>query len=72
MTKNIMKFDWLTTLAGACAIVIIGAFILAICVGGYDQHEEIIDGCEYISSPVYGGRSLTHKGNCTNAVHQTR
>jgi hypothetical protein len=29
----------------------------------------LIDGCEYISSPVYGGRTLAHKGNCTNSVH---
>jgi hypothetical protein len=28
----------------------------------------VIDGCEYIKSPVYGG-VYSHKGNCKNPIH---
>jgi len=30
---------------------------------------EVIDGCEYLVTPVKIGYSITHKGNCTNLIH---
>jgi len=33
--------------------------------------ERIIEGCEYLTYPVdYGWMAMTHKGNCTNAIHR--
>jgi len=39
-------------------------------VGGYSI--TIIDGCEYIETQgPYKTKSLAHKGNCKNKIHQT-
>lgn len=45
-------------------------FIFAIAMAIFDQgpHTQVIDGCEYVS--VGHGDKITHKGNCTNAIHK--
>lgn len=40
------------------------------------QDEDTIDGCEYIKTTSNTGKgpvvSLTHKGNCSNPIHQPK
>jgi len=36
--------------------------------GSYDT--TVIQGCEYFICPVYGGKVIVHKGNCTNPIHR--
>lgn len=35
----------------------------------FNNTTKVIDGCEYIQNYNGHGWSLTHKGNCTNAIH---
>jgi len=49
---------------------------------GYEETNEItvhtgckiitIDSCEYIQTDVYLGKTLCHKGNCKNPIHNSK
>ena len=32
----------------------------------------VVDSCEYFYSPFEGLKSITHKGNCKNPIHNCR
>ena len=45
---------------------------LALSVNRENNSVVVIDGCQYIKTYTggkYGGFALTHKGNCTNIIH---
>ena len=37
-----------------------------------DFNTIIIEGCEYIYFPYYSEKSMVHKGNCNNPIHNCR
>lgn len=62
-------------------IAIIG-ILISIGIGGVNQRKKVIkegridnmitviEGCQYIRNPSYGGSIIyTHKGNCNNPIH---
>jgi hypothetical protein len=55
---------------GAVFIVIIGLVIYSLVrIWTFNNTTKVIDGCEYIQNYNGHGWNLTHKGNCTNAIH---
>ena len=55
---------------GAVFIVIIGLVIYSLVrIWALNNTTKVIDGCEYIRTYNGHGWNLTHKGNCTNAIH---
>ena len=58
------KIKLLVTLA-----IIFLAFVIFV-LAGKDGKVEVIDGCQYIQTWTGYGYNLTHKGNCTNQIHQ--
>jgi outer membrane protein assembly factor BamD (BamD/ComL family) len=56
--------------SGVVVIFFIVAILLFVCaVSCQDGKTTVIENCEYIQSWNGQGFSLTHKGNCTNAIH---
>ena len=55
---------------GAIFVAIIGLVIYSwIYIGTRNNTIKVIDNCQYIQQYNGHGWNLTHKGNCTNAVH---
>jgi hypothetical protein len=55
---------------GAIFVVIIGLVIYScILTGKRNITIKVIDNCQYIQQYNGHGWNLTHKGNCTNAIH---
>jgi hypothetical protein len=55
---------------GAVFIVIIGLVIYSwVYIGIRNNTIKVIDNCQYIQQYNGHGWNLTHKGNCTNAIH---
>jgi hypothetical protein len=55
---------------GAIFVVIIGLVIYSwVYIGIRNNTIKVIDNCQYIQQYNGHGWSLTHKGNCTNAIH---
>ena len=55
---------------GAVFIAIIGLVIYSwIFIGTKNNTIKVVDGCQYIQNYNGHGWNLTHKGNCTNAIH---
>ena len=58
------------TIWGAVFVLIIGLAIYSLVrIWALNNTTKLIDGCEYIRTYNGHGWSLTHKGNCTNAIH---
>jgi len=58
------------TVWGVVFIVIIGLVIYSLVrIWTLNNTTKVIDGCEYIQNYNGHGWNLTHKGNCTNAIH---
>lgn len=58
------------TIWGAVFVLIIGLAIYSLVrIWALNNTTKVIDGCEYIRTYNGHGWSLTHKGNCTNAIH---
>lgn len=59
-------------------VIILGVVIITICIAAFfvkgpayridGNPIYLIEGCEYIRFD----KSLTHKGNCTNSIHQSK
>jgi hypothetical protein len=55
---------------GAIFVAIIGLVIYScILTGKRNITIKVIDNCQYIQQYNGHGWNLTHKGNCTNAIH---
>jgi hypothetical protein len=55
---------------GAIFIAIIGLIIYSwVYIGNRNNTIKVIDNCQYLQQYNGHGWNLTHKGNCTNAVH---
>jgi hypothetical protein len=55
---------------GAIFVAIIGLVIYSwILIGKRNNTIKVIDNCQYIQQYNGHGWNLTHKGNCTNAIH---
>jgi hypothetical protein len=55
---------------GAIFIAIIGLIIYSwVYIGNRNNTIKVIDNCQYIQQYNGHGWNLTHKGNCTNAIH---
>jgi len=55
---------------GAIFVVIIGLVIYSwIFIRTKNNTIKVIDNCQYIQQYNGHGWNLTHKGNCTNAIH---
>ncbi len=55
---------------GAIFFVIIGLIIYSwVYIGARNNTIKVIDNCQYIQQYNGHGWNLTHKGNCTNAIH---
>jgi hypothetical protein len=65
-----MKSYTSDTIWGAIFVVIIGLVIYSwIFIGTKNNTIKVIDNCQYIQQYNGHGWNLTHKGNCTNAIH---
>lgn len=55
---------------GAIFVAIIGLIIYSwVYIGNRNNTIKVIDNCQYIQQYNGHGWNLTHKGNCTNAIH---
>ena len=48
-------------------VVVLGGYLRLVL--SYPQ-QRVVEGCEYIVTWSGYGEAMTHKGNCTNSIHQ--